>query len=253
MKFKRWDLVDKHELKLMALRVFLIGLCYSFLTYILFYITIKNIFICEFTSAGIILTTSYISICVYSRDWLDEKIGLFDSHLQGISYQGIVILLSSGMFLLTLMFSSTAFIKGNIYSAIAFAFGVNFPIVFMLLRLNVYNNDSRLLYVGKLDGMDHYEQVLGYFPIFYYVLAFPFGMGPLSVSFRRFLESIFLHNGSLEYYSACFILSLLAVSFVLSPNIANNVLPFEIRRLKGFFKFAVISLILMGICFIPLM
>lgn len=42
MKFKRWDLVDKHELKLMTLRVFLIGLCYSILTYMSFYFAIKK-------------------------------------------------------------------------------------------------------------------------------------------------------------------------------------------------------------------
>ncbi|MBQ6349321.1 MAG: hypothetical protein IJI42_00150 [Methanobrevibacter sp.] len=253
MDLKRWDLMDEHELKLMALRCFLKGLVYSIVGALFLFFITKSSLICEFAFIGIVFTITYFSILIYKRDWLDEKIGLFDPYLQGISYQGAVILLSSGIFMASFIFSSTAFIKGNIYSAIAFAFGVNFPIVFMLLRLNVYNNDSRLLYVGKLDGMDHYEQVLGYFPIFYYVLAFPFGMGPLSVSFRRFLESIFLHNGSLEYYSACFILSLLAVSFVLSPDIANNVLPFEIKTFDGLKKFIVISLILLGICLIPLM
>lgn len=152
------------------------------------------------------------------------------------------------------VFFALAYVKGGIYSAISTCLCINFPIVFMLLRLNVYNNESRVLYVGKLDGMNHYEQVFGYHPVFYYcLLGIPFGWAILGVSFRRVIESIFLHNYSLEYSLLCFILCLLAGSFILSPDIANNVFPFEIKRYKGFFKFAMISLILMVICFVPLM
>lgn len=252
MEFKRWDIVDKHELKLMAIRCFLIGLCCSILAFILFNWIMKNIFISEMASIGILLGSIYISVIVYKRDWLDEKVGLFDPYLQGISYQGTVILLIAGSIMFTIGFFGLAFVKGGIYSAISTSLCVNFPIIFMLLKSNVYHN-SRLLYVGKLNGMDHYEQVLGYFPIFYYcLLGIPFSWSPLGVSFKKILESIFLHNGFMEYSVLCFILCLLAGSFILSPDIENNVFPFEIRTLNGYFKFSVISWILMGICLIPL-
>ena len=250
---RRWDLVDASELKSRAIRSFLICLSCSIVCSIFLFMFIRNIFIIEFTFIGFLLTSVYYSILIYKRDWLDEKIGLFDPYLQGISYQGSVILLSSASFALSFAFFALAFVKGGIYSAVSTCLCINFPTVFMLLRLNVYNNDSRLLYVGKLDGMDHYEQVFGYNPIVYYMLlGVPFGWGILGVSFRRVLESIFLHNYSLEYSLLCFILCLLVGSFILSPDIANNVFPFEIKRYKGFFKFAIVSLILMEICFVPL-
>lgn len=253
MALKRWDLVDEQELKRMALRVLLKGLCCSILFTILFFFVSKNTFICKFLFMGFIYGTIHCTVITYNRDWLDNKIGLFDPILPGISYQGALIFLSGASICLSLGISSMAFIKGGIYSAIAFGLCVNFPTVFMLLRLNVYSNDSRLLYVGEKDGEKHYEQVFGYHPVFYYILlGIPFGRGPLGLSFRKVLESIFLHNGSIEYSILCFILCLLAGSFILSPDIANNVLPFEIRTFNGFFKFAVISLILMGICLIPL-
>ena len=250
---RRWDLVDASKLKSRAIRSFLIILSCSIVGSISLFILIRNLFIIEFTFIGALLTSVYYSILIYKRDWLDEKIGLFDPYLQGISYQGTVILLSSASFTLSFAFVALAFVKGGIYAAVSTCLCVNFPIVFMLLRLNVYSNDSRLLYVGKLDGMDHYEQVFGYNPVFYFMLlGLPFGWRILGFSFRRVLESIFLHNYSLGYSLLCFILCLLAGSFILSPDIANNVFPFEIKRYKGFFKFAIVSLILMVICLIPL-
>ena len=119
MELKRWDLVDEHELKLMALRCFLIGLFCSILVFILLNSITRNIFMCKTASLGILLGVSYMSIMVYKRDWLDEKVGLFDSYLQGISYQGIVILLIGGSIMLTIGFFGLAFVKGGIYSAIS--------------------------------------------------------------------------------------------------------------------------------------
>ncbi|WP_407453258.1 hypothetical protein [Methanobrevibacter sp.] len=253
MKFKKWNLLDEHELRLLSLRCFLIGLFSSIPISIMMYLLMKNIVVAEFAFMGMFFASIYYSIIMLKRDWLDEKIGLFDSYLPGISYQGIVLLLGFASIALSFGFFAMAWDMGGIYSGIAFGLCVNFPMIFMLLRLDVYNNNSRLLFVGEKDGQRYYEQVFGYHPVFYYgLLGIPFGRGPLGASFKRVLECIFLNNGSLGYYFPCFILCLVAGSFILSPDIANNVLPFEIRTYKGFFKFAIICLFLMGICFIPL-
>ncbi len=254
MGFKRWDLLDEHELKLMALRVFIKGLCGSIIASFISFILFKNIFVCEFSFIGCLFVAIYCSILTYKRDWLDDKIGLFDLAFPGISYQGLLIFLFCVSIALSFIFFAIALVKsGSIYSAIAFGLCVNFPTVFMLLRLNVYNNKSRLLLVGKKDDSKYYEHVFGYNPAFYYLLlGVPVGRGPLGVSFRKVLECIFLHNGSLEYSLLCFVLCLLVGSFILSPDIANKILPFEIKTYKGFFKFAIICLFLMGICVIPL-
>ena len=175
------------------------------------------------------------------------------SYLQGISYQGTVLLLVTLGIALSFIFFAMALVQGGIYSAIAFGLCVSFPIVFMLLRLNVYNNSSRLLYVGKEDGMDCYEQVWGYHPVFYYIfLGIPFGRGPLGLSFKKVLDSIFLHVGSLEYSIIYFIFCLIIGCFILSPDIANKIVPFEIKTFEGTKKFIMISLALIFICLGPL-
>ena len=253
MELKRWDLLDEHELKLLALRCFLIGLGISVVASIMMYLLMRNIVDAEFAFIGIFLGSIYYSIIMLKRDWLDEKIGLFDPYLPGISYQGVVLLLGFANIALSFAFFAMAWDRGGMYSGIAFGLCVNFPMIFMLLRLNVYNNNSRLLFAGEKDGQRYYQHVFGYHPVFYYgLLGVPFGRGPLGVSFRKVLECIFLHNGSLTYYFPCLILCLVAGLFILSPDIANNVLPFEIKTYNGFFKFAVISLILMAICIVPL-
>lgn len=254
MEFKGWDLVDEHELKLMALRCFLIGLLGSVVPSIVIYLLMKNIVDAEFTFIGCFFGAIYFSLIILKRDWLDEKIGLFNPDSPGVSYQGIVVLLVYPSIGLSFIFFAMAWDMGGFYSGIAFGLCVNFPIIFMLLRLNVYNNDSRFLLVGEKDGQKYYEQVWGYQPVFYYaLLGVPVGRGPLGASFKKVLECIFLHNGSLEYSLLCFILCLLAGSFILSPDIANNLLPFEIKTYSGAFKFAMISVVIMAICFIPLL
>ena len=50
------------------------------------------IFVYDGTFDGF-LCCVYGAIVVLKRDWLDEKIGMFDSNFQGISYQGTIVFL----------------------------------------------------------------------------------------------------------------------------------------------------------------
>lgn len=75
-------MADEHELKLMALRCFLIGVFCSIFAVVFFYILMEDIIISEFASIGILIGTFYISIVVYKRDWFNEKIGLFDPYFR---------------------------------------------------------------------------------------------------------------------------------------------------------------------------
>lgn len=253
MEFKRWDEADEHELKLIALRCFIIlGLFGSFVISAIMYFLMKNIAAAEIAFAGVFLASVYFTVILLKRDWLDEKIGLFDPVLHGISYQGMVVLLCTVSIGLSIIFFAMAWDMGGIYSGIAHGLCVNFASIFMLLKLDVYNSESKLMYLGKKDGHPYFEYVYGYDPTYYYLLGLHQGWGPLGVSFRRVLECIFLHNGSLMYNLLCFILCLLVGCFILSPDIANNIFPFEIRTFDGFRKFLAIGLLLMGLSIIPL-
>ncbi|MBQ6349322.1 MAG: hypothetical protein IJI42_00155 [Methanobrevibacter sp.] len=252
MEFKGMDEVDEHELKLMALRCFLIGLFGSFVVSAIMYLLMKNIIYAEITFVGSFLGSAYFAFIILKRDWLDKKIGLFDPDLPGFSYQCMVVFLCFPSIVLSFTFFAMAWGMGGIYSGIAHGLCVNFASIFMLLKLDVYNNKSRLIYLDENEGGKYFERIFGYNPLIYYFLGIQHGLGPLGMSFRRVLECIFLHNGSLVYNLLCFILCLLAGCFILSPDIANNLFPFEIRTFEGSIKFIAIGFLLMIICIIPL-
>ena len=252
MEFKGMDEVDEHGLKLMALRCFLIGLFGSFVVSAIMYLLMKNIIYAEITFVGSFLGSAYFAFLILKRDWLDKKIGLFDPVFPGFSYQCMVVFLCFPSIVLSFVFFAMAWGMSDIYSGIAHGLCVNFASIFMLLKLDVYNNKSRLIYLDEKEGEKYFERVIGYYPISYYLLGLHHGWGPLGLSFRRVLECIFLNNGSLVYTLLCFILCLLVGCFILSPDIANNIFPFEIRTFDGFIKFTAIGLLLMGLCLIPL-
>ena len=133
----------------------------------------------------------------------------------------------------------------------AIAFGVVFliPTCFMLLRWNVFNNDSRWLLVEDEFGNKSYEKVIGYFPLFYFMISITCCEGPLGSSIKRILEAIFLNKGYLEINVFFFIISLILCFLIMSPDIMNKILPFEVKTSSGMFKCGLILIGLIALVF----
>lgn len=209
---------------------------------------LKDSFACVCGFLGVFLLGVYAAIVVLKRDWLDEKIGLSDSNLQGLSYQCTVVFLVALSIMLSFGFFGMAFVQAGIYSAIAFGVSQYFPAIFMLLRLDVYNDKSRWLLVEDEYGNKSYTEVIGYHPVFYFVfLGITSARGPLGLSIKYVLESIFLNKGLLSYDIFCFIVSLIVGSLVLSPDIMNKILPFELKTGNGLVKFMFIGIIMIAL------
>ena len=246
---KSWNEQNDSEIKRTALLVLIEGVVGSIVVSILFFFMLKDLFACVCGFLGMFLLGVYCAIVVLKRDWLDEKIGVFDSDFPGISYQCAVVFLVALSIALSFAFFGMAFVQAGIYSAIAFGVAQYFPTIFMLLRLDVYKNEnSRWLLVEDEFGNKSYAEVIGYFPIFYFVfLGIPFARGPLGVSIKYILESIFLNKGLLSYDIFCFIVSLIVGSLVLSPDIMNKILPFELKTGNGLKKFMFIGIIMIAL------
>ncbi len=203
---------------------------------------------CEFAFLGFFGMASYFSIIIYHRDYLDKKYKMFYDEFEGISYQCVIFLLITLSIGLSFGFFGMALIDGGIYSAIAFSISVYFPAIFMLLRINVYRNEnSRLLKVVNDEGEETCEEVIGYHPFAYYLLGITLSRGPLGVSLHNILNSIFLNEGVLAYNVVWFVLSICLGCFILSPDIANRILPFELKTRDGLIKFLFISWVLIGV------
>ncbi|MBQ2653700.1 MAG: hypothetical protein IJF83_09090 [Methanobrevibacter sp.] len=199
---------------------------------------------------GGIFTSVYFSLIIYSRDWLDNKIGLFYDEFIGLSYQGVILWLVAISISLSWGFFGIAFVKThNIYVSLIRGVVVYFPPIFMLLRLNVYRNEnSRRLLVEDECGNKSYQQVIGYHPVPYFLIGLMLCKGPLSVSLSNVVKSLIFNAGDLYYNLYCFSLSLMLGCFILSPDIANKILPFELKTLDGLKKFLIMSFaLIMGV------
>lgn len=130
-----------------------------------------------------------------------------------------------------------AALKYGLYNAIAFSLAVCFPGIFLLLRRNVYSNENNNSFY---DGN-------GYHPLFHWVLGITVGSGPLGVSLTNFLKDMFVKGSFLNIDLISVVLALVLECFVLSPDVANKILPFELKRIEGMKKFILISLCLMMI------
>ena len=110
---------NKYELKLCAIRCFIIGIIIMGLGGLILFLISHNFIISNFIIIGGIISSAVYSILIYSRDFIDEKYGIFDSEFSGFSYQYMVILL--GCLCIGLSFASfgIGLVQGGIYSAIA--------------------------------------------------------------------------------------------------------------------------------------
>ena len=186
---KSWREQNEHEIKITALIVLIEGVVGGIVVSIMFFFMLKDSFACVCGFLGVFLLGVYGAIVALKRDWLDEKIGMFDSNLPSISYQGTVVILVALSIFLSFAFFGMAFVQAGIYSAIAFGVSQYFPAIFMLLRLDVYNDKSRWLLVEDEFGNKSYAEVIGYFPIFYFVfLGITFARGPLGLSIKYILD-----------------------------------------------------------------
>ena len=157
------------KMKMSALRILIYGIITGIVVGIIIFFLLKDLFACVCGFLGGFLCCVYGAILVLKRDWLDEKIGMFDSDLMGISYQGVVLFLMALSIALSFSFFGMALVQGGIYSAIAFGVSPYFPAIFMLLRLDVYKNEnSRWLLVEDESGNESYVEVVGYHPVFYF-------------------------------------------------------------------------------------
>ena len=126
----------------------------------------------------------------------------------------------------------------GLYNAIAFSLAVCFPGIFMLLRINLYSNEN---------NNSVYDDNMGFHPIFHWVMGITVASGPLGISLTSFLKNMFVKGSFLKKDLILVMLALLLECFVLSSDVVNKILPFELKGIEGIRKFILISFCLMSI------
>lgn len=244
---KDWSVLDKDEMKSYVVSGFifleLIGLAMALVLFLI--VNLPASFVI-YVVAGFTLAAALGSLIIYNRDWFDEKYGLFYEEYKGISYQGLILFFIPASIAFAFIIYPTALYQGGIYSAIGFSLAALYPAIFMFLRINVYKNEnSRELLTEDENGNMITEHVIGYHPAIYYIFASLISCHIVGFSLMKVMEGIVENN--IDAYLIYCICSILIVSFILSPDIANKILPFELKRIGGLIKFLILGIILMAI------
>lgn len=221
----RWITATDDELKILFLKILLMGIVFIIFATIIFFIISGNLFVCLFVDVGLGIAFFLLAVFFYKRDWLYEHIDLFSSQEGKISYQAMTLLLFPISIAISFGYYGIAFLRAGFYSAIAFSLVIYFPAIFIFLRRNVYSDESRQLLVEDEFGNQYVESVFGYHPVIYCFMAIILFRGPLGVS----LHNILLHTQLLTYNVFCFMLYFTVGCLLLSPDIMNKILPFELR------------------------
>lgn len=241
-----WSTLDKTEMKSYVVSGFifleLIGLAMALVLFLIVNLPVSFLI---HVVVGFTLSAVLGSHIIYNRDFLDEKYGLFYEEYKGISYQGLVLFFIPISIAFAFIIYPIALYQGGIYSAIGFSLAALYPAFFMFLRINVYKNEnSRELLTEDDDGNIISEHVMGYHPAIYYIFGSLISCHIVGFSLMKVIEGIVENN--INIYLIYCICSILIVSFILSPDIANKILPFELKRIGGLIKFLIIGIVLMA-------
>nr|WP_295161026.1 hypothetical protein [uncultured Methanobrevibacter sp.] len=231
----KWMYLNCEELKYYSLGIFIECICLSVVIAILLKLLFKSDFM--LSMAGFTIVSVMFTILIYKRDFFDEKFQLFSSDLMQGTNQGIILFLFVSSFLVSWAYFCAA-LKYGLYNAIAFSLAVCFPGVFMLLRINSYSNEN---------NNSVHDDNMGFNPIFHWVMGITVASGPLGISLTSFLKNIFVKGSFFNMDLILVMLALLLECFVLSTDVANKILPFELKGIEGIRKFILISFLFMGI------
>lgn len=122
------------------------------------------------------------------------------------------------------------------YSSIlgfTFAFGFFYPTLFIFLRRkNVFNDDNVFI-----DGDEFY----GYNPGGYYVVGIVAGVPMFMYCFNRCF--LYLSSGDWFICLVDLVLAFVTISLMLSPDLMNRVLPFELKKWNNYIIYVILCVI----------
>lgn len=237
IRSKGWINLNKDELKVYSIYLFFYTEVLGLILCLLLYFFLHIDFVLSLL--GITIFGVIFSIFIYERDFLDEKYDLISGRFPGMSYQSVVVILFSLTFAASWFIALLAFTFEGLDSAIAFGLAMYFPFVFMFLRLDVFHDENSRLLSG--------EQVIGYHPVFFYLIGFMLSRGPLGISLLWIIRDITGNFASFSHDIISFIISLLCSCLILSPDIMNKMLPFEIKTFDGLLKYCLFAVILISV------
>lgn len=212
------------KLRIQAIGTLLMGTLFAVFIFICFYCILKDPFALALT-----LGLECFAIVGFLIIWYRDKI--FINHLNigsEASFESMItVLLFMGICFL-IGWSIIAYFSSQ---TICFAIGFSFfySIFWMFLRRKAYDKTTELY--KRNEG-------IGYHPACYWLLGSVCGIGLFISFFNGLLSS------SIVYCFVSFILSFGLLSLILSPDLTDRIVPFDIKKISGFSLYSILSIVL---------
>jgi len=231
----QWIAVDNNELKnyalVQAIMFAMIFLCISGGIILFLRLDFLKVF---YLFCGVFLTACMAFLIFSKREWFDEHYGLtyngyevgYRDFEDSLSYEAVVLMLLVAMPALTSMFFVCGLYFGNIIVAVSELIAIPIPFILMFLRIKAYENKIVINLNGQID----------FFPILYLNFGLFNAMAGIAFSIRTILVNLIYGSYSLMSCLLYFILVFLIELFLVSPDVADKVFPWNLRTVKGYLK-----------------
>lgn len=235
-----WILLDSDELKIYSIVLFVL----SFLGGIIGAIVLHLIFSMNiYYAIFIFLVISILmAIFTYKRDWFDKKYGLSSEYHIGMNYSVIFYLLLIINVAISLLFFYSNFKNYGLQFAGLMFFSEYIPLVYMLLRINVFDDKNCRIIKKDAFGNVYYVNGLGYNPLIYFFISIPFSM-IIGFYLNSYVGDI-LGSSYITFNLIYLVLSIAILFLLLSPDVLNRILPFELKTWSGTGKFIILLFVI---------
>ena len=217
--------LDSKELRIQVLGIFfIIFLIFAFPSLIIY--TKNELFAISFLFGGLVFAFCGF-LAIWFRDTLTNYFDMFSPNSNKLSFEGILVYLlfvSIGSISLGIIIGV---LYGSLFTSFCFFLGFSYPIWFMLIRKNIFKEDSEYFSLN---------------PIFYWFLGSITGI--ILFGFSSILLINLLTYGMNLICLLGILFSFIIESLILSPDKMNMILPFEIRKISGFIAYSIIVIFL---------
>lgn len=153
----------------------------------------------------------------------------------GLSFKGLVIVLFFLGLGLFLGFNLLGYFISSVSFGLCWGLSFFFPLCIIFFRRKIYSENSQYL--------NNNEKVMGFNPKIYAILGIVISLFLIPFGFFSFQQSFYNYSNIFVSVGGIFI-SLILIFLVLSPDLTNNFLPFEVRKKSGFIFYSILAVVL---------
>lgn len=236
-----WTDLDSDELKIYSIILFILSFLGGIVAALILFRTFSmNIYYALFV---FLVLSVLITLFTYKRDWLDNKYGIVSEFHIGMNYSVVFYLLLIINVVISLLLFYTNFKSQGLTFAVIIFFSEYIPLIFMLFRINVFDDKNCQIIKEDDFGNTYYENTIGYNPLIYFLISMPFAL--LTGFYMNNFIIDMLNSTYLTFNLVYLIIFLLILFLIVSPDLLNKKLPFELRTWGGVLKFITLLLIVL--------